>query len=204
MNKQTEEFIDKMQEFFPGTREMVNESIEKYGTVLETVVIEDIFMPPILKLLSENKETKRLKEIFSYFEEIVNNNDLHLMNIFSITVMEILGNDKSILEKAEQYMGTKTRMLQRKADENLGRKEERKFGSMDCVKNFISELKDFCGENSRWYNELVWFCQTNYTTTSEYYGDLMLLVERLCNDAELKEYHKDLNILLQKLHQLFK
>ena len=44
MNKQTEEFIDKMQEFFPGTREMVNESIEEYGTVLETVVIEDIFI----------------------------------------------------------------------------------------------------------------------------------------------------------------
>ena len=55
-------------------------------------------LPPILKLLSENKETKRLEEIFSYFEEIVNNNDLLLMNIFSITVMEMLVIDKSILE----------------------------------------------------------------------------------------------------------
>lgn len=110
-----------MQEFLPSTKEAYIESIKEYGEVLETVVIEDVFMPPILKLLSENKEQQLLEDIFKYFEEIVNSDDIHLIKIFVITVLEILGNDKLILENAKQYMGTKTTVLQIKADEELGR-----------------------------------------------------------------------------------
>ncbi|MBD5473296.1 MAG: resolvase [Lachnospiraceae bacterium] len=110
-----------MQEFLPSTKEAYIESIKEYGEVLEIVVIEDVFMPPILKLLSENKEQQLLEDIFKYFEEIVNSDDIHLIKIFVITVLEILGNDKLILENAKQYMGTKTTVLQIKADEELGR-----------------------------------------------------------------------------------
>lgn len=121
MSERTAEFFEKMQEFLPSTKEAYVESVEEYGQVLETVVIEDIFMPPILKLLRENKESQLLESIFKYFEEIVNGNDSHLINVFSITVLEILGNDKVILEIAKQYMGAKTTALQKKADEELGR-----------------------------------------------------------------------------------
>lgn len=101
----------------PSTKEAYFERVKEYGEVLETVVIEDIFMPPILKLLSENKEQQLLESIFKYFEKIVNSDDSHLINVFSITVLEILGNDKVILETAKQYMGTKTTILQIKTDE---------------------------------------------------------------------------------------
>lgn len=121
MSAQTEEFFENMQKFLPSTKNAYSESINKYGEVLETVVIEDIFMPPILILLSENKDSQLLESIFEYFEKIVNSDDLHLVNIFSITVLEMLGNDKAILETAKQYMGTKTKILQKKADEELGR-----------------------------------------------------------------------------------
>lgn len=121
MSAQTEEFFENMQKFLPSTKKAYSESINKYGEVLETVVIEDIFMPPILTLLSENKDSQLLERIFEYFEEIVNSDNLHLINIFSITVLEMLGNDKMILETAKQYMGTKTKILQIKADEDLGR-----------------------------------------------------------------------------------
>lgn len=36
-------------------------------------------------------------------------------------LMEILGNDKRVLEKAKKYMGAKTMQLQEEADWNLGR-----------------------------------------------------------------------------------
>ncbi len=121
MSERTAEFFSKLQEFLPSTKEAYNESIKEYGEVLETVVIEDIFMPPILKLLSENREQQLLESIFKYFEEIVNSDDSHLINVLSITVLEMLGNDKVILETAKQYMGTKTTVLQIKADEELGR-----------------------------------------------------------------------------------
>lgn len=121
MSAQTEEFFENMQKFLPSTKKVYSESINKYGEVLETVVIEDIFMPPILALLSENKDSQLLESMFEYFEEIVNSGDLHLINVFSITVLEMLGNDKEILETAKKYMGTKTKILQIEADEELGR-----------------------------------------------------------------------------------
>lgn len=121
MSERTAEFFAKMQELLPSTKEAYIESIKEYGEVLETVVIEDIFMPLILTLLSENREQQLLENIFMYFEEILNSDDSHLINVLSITVLEMLGNDKVILKTAKQYMGTKTTVLQIKADEELGR-----------------------------------------------------------------------------------
>lgn len=62
MSERMTEFFERMQEFFPSTKEAYIESVNKYGEVLETVVIEDIFMPPILKLLSENKELQLFRK----------------------------------------------------------------------------------------------------------------------------------------------
>ena len=110
-----------MQEFFPSTKNAYIESVEEYGEVLETVVIEDIFMPELLTLLAKNEDAELLSNMFNYFEEIINKNDSHLINIFSVTVLEILGNDKAILEVAKRYMGEKTALLQMKVDRELGR-----------------------------------------------------------------------------------
>lgn len=121
MSKKTAEFFLKMLEFFPATKEAYNESINEYGEILETVVIEDIFMPQLLKLLRENKERSLLENIFRYFEELLNGDDLHLINLLSITVLEMLGNDKKILEIAKQYMGIKTTAFQINCDKELGR-----------------------------------------------------------------------------------
>lgn len=124
MSDRTVEFFEKMQGFFPSVREEYMKSIDEYGELLETIVIEDIFMPRLLTLLRENKNYQLLETIFEYFEEIVNSNDLYFINnIFSVTVLESLGNDKIILETAKQYMGTKTMLLQKRADRELGRIE---------------------------------------------------------------------------------
>ena len=44
MSKNVREFFEKMQEFFPSTKNAYIESVKEYGEVLETVVIEDIFL----------------------------------------------------------------------------------------------------------------------------------------------------------------
>lgn len=121
MSKKSEEFFKKMLEFLPSTNSKYEESLEKYGELLETVVIEDVFMPEIIKLLSENENIKLLEQIFKYFEEVSNCNEEHLINIFSTTVLEVLGNDRTILKTAQNYMGDKTMQLQIEADRDLGR-----------------------------------------------------------------------------------
>jgi F0F1-type ATP synthase delta subunit len=121
MNRESEAFLRKLLSFLPSTDEEYRKSIEYNGEILETVIIEDIFMPEIIKLLKENKDVKLLEIIFDYFEEVSNCRYKHLINIFSITVLEILGNDKVILEVAKKYMGSKTIQLQIEADRSLGR-----------------------------------------------------------------------------------
>jgi hypothetical protein len=110
-----------MLDFLPSAKDEYRESIAYYGEVLETVIIENIFMPKILKLLSEERNINLLESIFHYFEEVSNDTDVHLKSIFSTMVLEILRNDRSVLETAQKYMGYKTIQLQIEADRALGR-----------------------------------------------------------------------------------
>ena len=68
-----------------------------------------------------NEGVKLLSSIFEYFEKVSNRGDDHLINMFSITALETLGNDKKILSIAQTYMGAKTKSLQREADRKIGR-----------------------------------------------------------------------------------
>ncbi|CAM4339421.1 hypothetical protein FHS16_002609 [Paenibacillus endophyticus] len=122
MSKKSEEFFKIMLDFLPSAEDEYRESIEYYGEVLETIIIERVFMPKIIKLLSEEKNINLLESIFKYFEEVSTDKDVHLKSIFSTTVLEVLGNDRSILGTAQKYMGSKTIELQIEADRDLGRR----------------------------------------------------------------------------------
>lgn len=122
INKKSEEFLRIMLDFLPSADDAYRKSIADNGEVLETVIIESVFMPEVIKLLSEERNINLLESIFKYFEEVSNDEDAHLMNVFSVTVLEILGNDRSILGTAQKYMGSKTIELQIEADRDLGRR----------------------------------------------------------------------------------
>lgn len=107
--------------FFPSKIVEYKKIIKNYDEELETVIIEDIFMPEIINLLKEDKNKNLLKKIFDYFEKILFCEDEYLVNILSITVLEILGNDRAVLEVAKKYMGPKTIQFQEEADRELGR-----------------------------------------------------------------------------------
>lgn len=121
MSKKSEEFIENMLSFFPSARDEYLESVERYGEVLESIIIEDIFMPKVIELLKVNNDFVLLNHIFNYFEDVANCGEEYIINLFIITVLEVLGNDKSILDTAIRYMGPKTKQLQIKADTDLGR-----------------------------------------------------------------------------------
>ncbi|MBQ2980780.1 MAG: resolvase [Lachnospiraceae bacterium] len=118
MNGEVEKFIYKMSEFLP----MVQQEYAKNDktVLLETVFVEDIIMPEIIRLLIDGKNIDLLTKIFQYIEEIVINNE-YVRDILSVTMFEILGNDIAILRKAQQYMGENSKILQIEADKQLGR-----------------------------------------------------------------------------------
>lgn len=117
-----ETFLEQMIEFFPEIKEKLDEHILEYGERLDTIVIEEIIMPEVIELLKKNTDEKKLTEIFDFFEEVCINSDDYLNNVFSITALEILGNEKTILEIAKNYMGSVTTKMQREADLAIGRK----------------------------------------------------------------------------------
>ena len=115
-------FMKKMQEFFPITTEAYKKSVISHGKILETVIIEDIFLPEIINLLKANRNIEVLESLFNYFEEIVSGNNIQLINTLSVTILESIGNEKEILNIARSYMGEKTKMLQKEADKAIGRR----------------------------------------------------------------------------------
>ncbi len=111
MSKESELFLKTMLGFLPSTISDYEESVNHYGEVLETVIIEDIFMPEIIKLIKNGENIKLLENIFQYFEEVSNSTDSRLVDNFSVTVLEILGSYEELLEIAQKYMGPKTTQL---------------------------------------------------------------------------------------------
>ena len=116
-----DDFLKQMTIYFPTIKKELDEHIEEFGERLDTIVVEDIIMPRVIDLMKNLKNEKKIKEIFDYFETVSTEADENLLNIFSITVLEMLGDDKDILEIAKQYMGPITKKYQRDADLDLGR-----------------------------------------------------------------------------------
>ena len=83
-----------MIKIFPNISNKVNERMKDNFEGLDTIVIEEIIMPEVIELLKKDEDKEKLKEIFEYFEEICLYSDEYMNNVFSITVLEILGNEK--------------------------------------------------------------------------------------------------------------
>ena len=116
-----DDFFKMMIKIFPNISNKVNERMKDNFEGLDTIVIEEIIMPEVIELLKKDEDKEKLQEIFEYFEEICLYSDEYMNNVFSITVLEILGNEKSVLETAKKYMGPVTTKLQREADIAIGR-----------------------------------------------------------------------------------
>lgn len=121
MNSSSEDFFEHMLIFFPTKKKEYLECRKDDYIGLDTMIIEDVFMPEVIKLLKKDEDIELLNRVFSYFEEVSLCKDEELLNTFSVTALEILGNDEQILATAQKYMGSKTKELQVEADRGLGR-----------------------------------------------------------------------------------
>ena len=117
----TDDFIKTMVLFFPGTKTDIEGHINEYGERLDTIVIEDFIMPEVIGILKKDTDDELIKAVFGYFEDVSIYADKKLHDVFLSTALEILGNDRLILEKAKKYMGPITTALQIEADAYIGR-----------------------------------------------------------------------------------
>lgn len=122
MSMKTDCLFQELLRLFPQTTSQYEEMKTQYGRVLETVAIEDIFMPYIIDLIESNQNLALIHDMFDLFERVCIYGDQHLMDVFSTTILECIGNNQDILCKVRNYMGPTTKLLQIEADKRIGRK----------------------------------------------------------------------------------
>lgn len=115
------DFLKKMLSIFPQNKSAVENMNKTYGKILETVAMEDLFVPCIIDMLVSENDSNEIQRVFDLIENELNENDKHSKNLIQTTILECLGNDRSILKKAQKYMGSKTKEMQLEADRQLGR-----------------------------------------------------------------------------------
>lgn len=93
-----------------------------------TIVIEDYYVPELLKALRcPNKNKCLLTGFFAFLESILQENFSEYSSIVQVTILESIGNNSSILKNALRFMGPLTVNLQQNAESCIGRENNLKL-----------------------------------------------------------------------------
>lgn len=70
-----------------------------------------------------------------------------------------------------------------------------KFQSITDIKLMMENIMVSIGSSNTYYNDFKWFSKVNYTTTTEYYGELREFLFKVIKDNTLISFHEDLKEL---------
>lgn len=84
-------------------------------------IFGDVLNPFLLKLLDENNNKQLLSRIFAFLEKMAISQNKLVQEVLACTVLERIGDDKIILEKAEQFMGEATKKICIEINKGWGR-----------------------------------------------------------------------------------
>lgn len=84
-------------------------------------IFGNVLNPFLIELLRINKNSDLIKRIFYFLEKMAVCNDLLVREVLGCTVLERLGDDKVILQKAVKYMGEKTKKMSSEIELGWGR-----------------------------------------------------------------------------------
>lgn len=84
-------------------------------------IFGDVLNPFVRSLLSKQGEEELLVKIFDFFERMAACEDIMVQEVLGCTVLEFIGDDKTLLEKAKKYMGKRTLQMSYEIERGLGR-----------------------------------------------------------------------------------
>lgn len=68
----------------------------------------EVWNPYVLDLLRED-DSQALQEVFGFYEELATSDDEEVKNFLQVALLEVLWDEKVVLEKAYTYMFSETR-----------------------------------------------------------------------------------------------
>ena len=78
-----------------------------------------------------------------------------------------------------------------------------RFQSITDAKNEMEKIINSMSSSDVLYNDFKWFSKVNYTTTTEYYGELRSFLNGVLCNSEYKIFHKDLRDLCRAIDEVF-
>lgn len=73
---------------------------------------------------------------------------------------------------------------------------------MADIKMMMENIMNSISSSSAYYNDFKWFSKVNYTTTTEYYGELREFLYKVIKDNELIFFHEDLKELCSVIDEV--
>ena len=121
MNK--EEFAGIFIKKFPEYRTVLEEHIKVYGEILGHVFFGDIINSQLFNLLKHSSNEDRINDLFRFINDFYIQGDETCKNIVVVTILEYLGDDREVLNKAYTYIEEDLIKESVINEQNLGRDE---------------------------------------------------------------------------------
>jgi hypothetical protein len=115
--------VIKLIKTFPELEDLYKKEMDWSGTIdpLPHIIFGDVLNPFIKKQIIKMENLELLNRIFHFLEQMANSEDEDVQGVLTATVLEWLGDDKVILEKARKLMGKETLRLSHEVEKMLGR-----------------------------------------------------------------------------------
>ncbi|WP_312105502.1 hypothetical protein [Pygmaiobacter massiliensis] len=69
------------------------------------------------------------------------------------------------------------------------------YRNTNDIKHKIKDILDSIDTSNDYYGEFKWFSKVNYTTTTEYYGELRIFLLKVIQDERFVDYKSELQEL---------
>ncbi|MDQ0087494.1 hypothetical protein J2T12_000888 [Paenibacillus anaericanus] len=113
--------VQIMLEAIPEITPMYEKELDWWDEILPHIVFGDVLSPYIITLLRESNPEQTLEKVFDFLEQMAISSDERVQEVLAVTVLEQLGDDPLILEKARQYMGCETKKMSVEIEKGWGR-----------------------------------------------------------------------------------
>lgn len=124
MNGSKEAFALALAERFPEFRMAYEENLEGYGEILGHVFF-DVLHRALVPLLRLNEDREKIGQYIEFLEDMYANGDGEVRNIVEVTILEVLGDEETVLRNAFSYFSEDLMTVAQSVEKGWGRRDIR-------------------------------------------------------------------------------
>lgn len=121
-----EHFARKLVRDFPEYQRAYQDHLKAYGEVLGHVFFCEI-NPILSDLLRSNRDRAQIRKYIGFMEDMYANGDDEVKNIVTVTMLEYLGDDETVLRNAFAYFSEELMEASKAVEAGWGRRNIRLY-----------------------------------------------------------------------------